>query len=173
MADTYDELMRRGVKAAQDEDYDEAEDLIEQALEVRPGNVQAMNMLGYVFWKRDDPREAERYYRASLDVDPSDAYARKGLGLCLVDQGLVDEGVGEIKRAIDLRRNWAEPYHDLGIILARNKRFEESWQVLDVATKLDRKLVAQVGELLEQVKARAAAETKAKAKAKGAAKKKR
>ena len=160
MAETYDDLMRRGVSAAQDEDYDTAEDLLERALELRPGNVQAMNMLGYVFWKRDDPREAERYYRSSVAVDPNDPFARKGLGLCLADQGLLDEGVGEIKRAIDLRRNWAEPYHDLGIILARAKRFEESWQLLDVATRLEPKLVDQLGELLGQVKSRAEAAAK-------------
>jgi len=164
MAETFDELLRQGVDAARDEQWDEAEDLIERALELKPGNPQAMNMLGYVFWKRGDPKEAERYYRASLDVDGNDAYAHKGLGLCLVDRGLLDEGVGEVKRAIDLRRNWPEPYHDLGVILTKAKRYEEAWQLLDVAVKLDPKLEDQLAELLPQVKERADAAARARRK---------
>lgn len=164
MAETFEELLRRGVDAARDEQWEESEELLERALELRPGNPQAMNMLGYVFWKRGEPKEGEQYYRASLKVEDSDAYAHKGLGLCLVDRGLFDEGVGEIKRAIDLRRNWAEPYHDLGVILTKAQRFVEAWPLLDVAVKLDPKLEGQLTELLPQVKARAEADAKARRK---------
>lgn len=164
MADNFDELLGQGIEAALDERWDESEDLIERALELRPGNPRAMNMLGYVFWKRGDAKEGERYYRASLEVDNKDAYAHKGLGLCLVDQGLLDEGVGEVKRAIDLRRNWAEPYHDLGIVLTKAQRYEEAWPLLDAAVKIEPKLADQLSELLPQVKARAEAEAKARQK---------
>ncbi len=155
MAEGYEELLRAGVAKARDREFDEAEDLLERALEQKPGDVQTMNMLGWVFWSRGDPHEAERYYRASLDIRSSNAHARKGLGLCLVDQGLIDQGVGEVKRAIDLRRNWAEPYYDLGVILAREKRWDESWRLLEVAGKLDESLAERVAELLPQVKANA------------------
>lgn len=164
MAETFEELLRQGVDAARDEQWEGAEDLLERALELMPGHPQAMNMLGYVFWKRGEPKEGEQYYRASLKVNDSDAYAHKGLGLCLVDQGLVDQGVGEVKRAIDLRRNWAEPYHDLGVILTKAKRYEEAWPLLDVAVKIDPNLEGQLAELLPQVKARAEADAKARKK---------
>lgn len=164
MAETFEDLLRQGVDAARDEQWEGAEDLLERALELKPGNPQAMNMLGYVFWKRGEAKEGEQYYRASLKVNGSDAYARKGLGLCLVEQGLFDEGVGEVKRAIDLRRNWAEPYHDLGVILTKAQRYVEAWPLLDVAVKLNPDLEGQLAELLPQVKARAEADAKAKRK---------
>jgi Flp pilus assembly protein TadD len=155
MAERYEELLRAGVEMAKEQRLDEAEDLLERALEQKPGDVQAMNMLGWVFWSRGDPAEAERYYRAALDVRPRDPYAHKGLGLCLVDRGLVDDGIASIKRAIDIRRNWGEPYFDLGVILAREKRWEESWRLLDAAGKLDESLRGRAADLLAQAKTNA------------------
>lgn len=157
MKEDYEGLLRAGVQAARDERWDEAEDLVERALEKKPGDIPAMNMLGFVFWRRGDPEEAERYYRASLDIDGRDAHARKGLGLCLVDRGRLEEGEAEIKRAIDLRRNWAEPYYDLGVILAREERFDEAWRLLEVASRLDSELATRLEDLLPQIKASARA----------------
>jgi protein O-GlcNAc transferase len=162
MADRYDELLRAGVKKAQEKEFDAAEDLIERALELRPGDIPAMNCLGFVFWSRGDADEATRYYRASLDIDAADPHALKGLGLCRADQGRVDEGVELIKKAIDARRNWGEAYYDLGVILTKNKRYVEAYPLLDVASKLDAELAKRLVELLPQVKASADAAKRSK-----------
>lgn len=152
MADTYESLLKAGVQATRAGDLDEAEDLLERALEQKPGDIPAMNMLGFVFWSRGDADEATRYYSASLDIDAANAHALKGLGLCRADQGSISEAVELIKRAIDQRRNWGEAYYDLGVILTKAKRYEEAYPFLDVASKLEPDLADRLKELLPQVK---------------------
>jgi Flp pilus assembly protein TadD len=153
MEDTYEDLLKAGVRAVRDENFDEAEDLIERALELKPGDIPAMNMLGYVFWSRGDAAEATRYYAASLDIDAKNAHALKGLGLCRAEQGSITEAIVLIKLAIDQRRNWGEAYYDLGVILAKAKRYGEAFPFLDVAAKLEPELAERLKELLPQVKA--------------------
>jgi Flp pilus assembly protein TadD len=88
----------------------------------------------------------------SLKVNPLGAYARKGLGVCLADQGKIDEAVSEIHHAMALKPLWVDPVHDLGVILYRAGRFEQALRYLEQALEMDPKLQAKLAPLIDKAR---------------------
>jgi len=78
----------------------------------------------YALWGERDPLQyvrAERAYRRALDLAPTIAAYHTSLGLALAREGRLEEGTGEVERAVDLDatdyvayRHLAELYRALG-----------------------------------------------------------
>lgn len=133
---------------------EEARDLLEQAVELDAGSTRAWDLLGFVRWALSDIAGAEECNRKSLAIKPLNAYAHKGLGVCLADQGRVDEGVAELHHAMALKPLWTDPVHDLAVVLFRAGRYEESLRWLRQLVEMDPKLEAKVLPLIRQAEAK-------------------
>ncbi len=77
----------RGAAAARDGRYNEAIDLLQEAVHDDPVNADAYNWLGYSHRKRGEFDPARTYYMKALDIDPAHVDAMEYLGELYVETG--------------------------------------------------------------------------------------
>ncbi len=150
------DLIKNATKKTKAGVHDEAAELLEQALELEPENLRALDLLGFVQWSLGDLKASEETNRKSLKIRPLGAYARKGLGICLADQGKVDEGISEIHHAMALKPLWSDPIHDLVVVLFRAERYAEALPMIERALEVDEKLEAKLAPMRAECKKRLA-----------------
>ena len=70
----------RGLRLYRERRYDDAEAAFTEALRLQPRFALAANNLGFVFYKRDQPVEAARWFQKAIDMDASRSLAWLNLG---------------------------------------------------------------------------------------------
>jgi DNA-binding response OmpR family regulator len=78
-AETYPDMMNLARKAINDRRFDAAAMVVKNALATDPSNPDAFNVLGALAEIRGDCLEAQRFYRAALELDPTYGPARQNL----------------------------------------------------------------------------------------------
>lgn len=81
------EAFSQAVRAYTAKDFDRAETLFNESLQLNPNNAAAHSNLGYIHLDRNDPQAAARHQRQALQVDTQFANAHYGLALALVALG--------------------------------------------------------------------------------------
>ena len=76
---------------------------LEKAKRREPGKASIREALGIAYFRIQRYREAEKEFRAVLDISPADDYAHYALGRCLEKQGREHEANGHYKLASSLR----------------------------------------------------------------------
>src|SRR6266487_1843346 len=76
---------------------------LEKAKKREPGKASIREALGIAYFRIRRYREAEREFRAMLDLSPADDYAHYALGRCLEKLGKDAEANGHYKLASSLR----------------------------------------------------------------------
>ncbi|MCC6222076.1 MAG: tetratricopeptide repeat protein [Thermoleophilia bacterium] len=76
---------------------------LERAKRREPGKASIREALGIAYFRIRRFAEAEREFRAALELSPVDDYAHFALGRCLLAQGRAPEAVGHLKLAVSLR----------------------------------------------------------------------
>ncbi len=77
-------------------------------------------------WVDRDWIEAERHFRRTLELEPSNAYAHQSYGLALMAQGRQPESVAEARLALDLDPLSYGVSNDLAVALYSARRYEEA-----------------------------------------------
>jgi predicted O-linked N-acetylglucosamine transferase (SPINDLY family) len=103
-----------------------AEQLYRQVLEVAPGNVDALHLLGLVAHQSGRNDLAIQCIRRALDLRPDFLAAHTNLGKILLTQGRFAEAVASYQRALDLRPDYADAHKDMAIVLKEQGRLEEA-----------------------------------------------
>lgn len=130
------ELVKKGREMMENEDFQLADIYIARALENTPNNTELLNLLGFINYNLENFPECEEYNRRVLRIDPQNAYALKGLGICVSKRGRVEEGVGYLRRSIELASDhFLDPFHDLAVVLSENNRIAEALEVLEEGGK--------------------------------------
>ncbi len=84
-------------------EFPEGEEWLEQVLDEFPGDVGAMNDLGYLWADRNkNLHRAYRMIREAADKEPDNAAYRDSLGWVLYRMGRFDEAVVELEKAVEL-----------------------------------------------------------------------
>jgi TolB-like protein/Flp pilus assembly protein TadD len=94
---------------------------------------------------------AMRYATRALEIDDALAEAHASLGLALINSWDFSSAERELKRAIELRPNYAAAYHWYGILLSHWKKHEDAAAMIRRAKDLDpfsRVLDANLGSSL-------------------------
>lgn len=68
--------------------------------------------------RQGNAEDAAGHYRRALELDPSSAGARAGLGLVLAQTDQVDQGIAELRRALEIDPGYATAHLNLAGILA-------------------------------------------------------
>ena len=76
---------------------------LEKAKRREPGKASIREALGIAYFRIRRFEEAEREFRAMIDLHPVDDYAHLALARCLEKQGRVEEAAGHFKLARCLR----------------------------------------------------------------------
>ncbi len=84
---------RRRPDAVQAQLLDDAQQALEQALFIRPGEAELCNAMGKLCYERDDPQTALAWYERALAADPALPWAALYRAHCLHDLQRWDEAV--------------------------------------------------------------------------------
>lgn len=72
-------LQNRAIKAAQEERWEDAQDLNQELLNADPNNIGALNRLGFAYLQENHLRKAQTTYQQVLEIDKTNAVAKKYL----------------------------------------------------------------------------------------------
>jgi Flp pilus assembly protein TadD len=116
MSETYD-LFQQGRTHLRKGRAAQATVALEKAKRREPDKASIREALGIAYFRIQRYDEAEREFRAMLDLSPADDYAHYALGRCLEKKGREQEANGHYKLASSLRpgaEHYASRIRDLG-----------------------------------------------------------
>jgi Flp pilus assembly protein TadD len=93
---------------------------LEKAKRREPGKASIREALGIAYFRIRRFTEAEREFRAVLDISPVNDYAHFALGRCLEKQGRPAEAAGHYKLACSLRPGRDE--YDAALLALESRR---------------------------------------------------
>src|SRR5947208_9090120 len=114
--DDPDLLFDFGVQADNMRLYTDAEEALNHALTLRPGDAQTIYALGHVELDEQKMPQAETHLREYLKLKPEDASAHYGLGKLLHMIARNEEARAELQRSIKLQPQQTESYYELGSV---------------------------------------------------------
>lgn len=107
MTETY-ELFQQGRRHLAKGMAAQATVSLEKAKRREPNKASIREALGIAYFRIHRYDEAEREFRAMLEISPADDYAHYALGRCLEKQGKATEANGHYKLASSLRPGKAD-----------------------------------------------------------------
>lgn len=125
LAHTYVQLangyMQRGQLAIAKENLD-------KALELRPDDADANNVMAVLQWRLREYSDAERYFRRALREDDKNAEAQNNYGAFLCERGRVEEALRLFERALanPLYRTPEAANENAGLCLVRAGQHERA-----------------------------------------------
>jgi tetratricopeptide (TPR) repeat protein len=97
-------LMNKGLKAFQQDDYEEAENLFRQALDLDPQAKEACNNLGTIYARWGEHTRAREMFQAALEIDPLYVLPCCNLAAYLLDEDDVDGAISMLAPLADVTR---------------------------------------------------------------------
>jgi predicted O-linked N-acetylglucosamine transferase (SPINDLY family) len=107
-------LLRDGVAHHQAGRLREAEALYQRALELHPGQPDALNLIGLIQHQRGRTATALARFDEALAIAPSVPEYHNNRGMALSRLGRLDEAIAALRVALGLRKNYAEAQYNLG-----------------------------------------------------------
>ena len=104
----------------------EAESLYRRALEIYPGNADALNMLGVVLAERGNPLLSLKYIDDAIRLAPGNAAYLTNRGEILRRWGMLEEGLVCCERAVELDPSSPEARNNLGLALLGKGQFAQA-----------------------------------------------
>jgi protein O-mannosyl-transferase len=94
----------------------------QKALDINPKYTPAMDSMGLVLMRMDQPQKAMKYYRRAIELDPKFAEVRYHYGIALEKIGDTDAAEEQYAKAVQLKPNYAEAEYNLASILLKAGR---------------------------------------------------
>jgi TolB-like protein len=144
--DAYDRYLEARALVAQREDFPRMIRLLEEATQLDPDFAEGWATLAqawaltFYYGVKDRNaalREAERFARRAIELDPNLSAAHSALGDALRDQLLWSEALVSYQRALDLNPDNIETHSQLGQMLMRAGFAEQALEHSTAATELD------------------------------------
>jgi uncharacterized protein (AIM24 family) len=139
----------RGREAFHEARLAEARRELESAQKMRPDDADVLNLLGLVYFKTNAFPEAEVIYRRLTRENKDVFILHSNLGLILFKQGKLDDAEQYLRRAVELRPNYAKSQLYLGLLYRQRKKYAAALEHLKIAgaDKLIREVEAEVRAL--------------------------
>jgi tetratricopeptide (TPR) repeat protein len=103
---------------------------------INPFDDFAYNLLGRIFWQRQNYPEAEKAFRQQIEITPLDKYSHGNLGQMLVEWRKYKEAVPELEQAISLNPEEESYYVSLGRAYLNLGETAKGTEAFDKAVKL-------------------------------------
>src|SRR5438046_10025942 len=104
-----------GVELVSVRGYAEARTVLEDASKLKPQSAVPVNALGRLEEARGKPADAEKRYRAAIELEPAMTLARVNLGILLVGMNKQEEALKVLKEAAAQAPKDPMPLLGLGI----------------------------------------------------------
>ena len=146
-----EELIQEADKAYLDDDFEKAQSLLEHVVRTHPTLAEGMNKLAFVLAKRGDRGSAQRYYEASLDVEPNDDMTHNALATLLSSMDKVQEAEEHYKKALEIDDNYEVTWFNYANLMLKLERTAEARVMYQKALEIDPDF-EQAKEELEKLK---------------------
>ncbi|MBN2736962.1 MAG: tetratricopeptide repeat protein [Spirochaetales bacterium] len=131
------ELREKGKILLAEKKYDEAMEVYWKWIELDDQAVHPRDVLGFLYYITGSFEEAREQCLAALTLRPGHYYALKGLGLCLVRLGQVEEGIETIKKSIKANPGYFDSRYDLAVTYLELERYDEAREAFLQAGEID------------------------------------
>jgi tetratricopeptide (TPR) repeat protein len=120
------------------EQYDQAEQMYRQAIELNPNNAMALKWYGQMLLSTLRTDEGQRNLQRAASLDPLSAIIQHNLGEALESQGRFPEAASQYRRTIEIDPSMPAPYVSLGYLMAHAlNRFADAVPLVQRAVELD------------------------------------
>jgi len=140
-----DQALQEGLAQQQAGKLDDAAELYDQVLQVRPGDKFANYNMGVIEQAGGRTELAEGFYRAALDTDPAFVPALFNLAIIRTGAGATQEAIDLYLRVIEAEPEHAAAHLNLGLLYAGTGEDELSQEQINVALELDPSLASRLG----------------------------
>jgi tetratricopeptide (TPR) repeat protein len=120
------QLLRRAAALYARGNLPGAEALCRQLLQLRPGQPDALHILGLIAWRRGDRRQAADHIQVAIASDPERPQPHNSLGVLLKEAGDLAGAEGAFRTALGLQADYPDALTNLGNILCEAGRFAEA-----------------------------------------------
>jgi tetratricopeptide (TPR) repeat protein len=115
--------------------WQQAEQLYQQILQMDPNQVDALHLLGLIAGQTGRDNLAVDYLTAALCLKPGFAEAHNNLGTVFNLQGKLPEAVASFRQAVRFKPDYAEAHNNLGIALQAQGKLAEGVSSLQEAVR--------------------------------------
>jgi tetratricopeptide (TPR) repeat protein len=122
----YDEIFEQGRASMRARDFAGAAEAFQQAVDLRPGEVDAWFRLGLARSANDEPDAAIAAYRKATEMDPGHTKAHNNLGNVLFRRGDYEEALTWYERALAIEPDYMLARYHQGWVLRHYNRNEEA-----------------------------------------------
>jgi len=98
----------------------------QEALEIKPNYVSALDSLGLALAKNGQADEAIGQYRKALEINPAYEKAHNNLGHALAGKGDLEGAIAQFRQALEINPAYQDARYNLGIDLAKKGDLEEA-----------------------------------------------
>ncbi|MBD2325405.1 tetratricopeptide repeat protein [Alkalinema sp. FACHB-956] len=114
---TVPDAINAAFTAFQSGNWDRAEWMARQVIQIAPDHPAMLNLLGSVYYQRGELREAIVHYLAATEVQPNYAEAFRNLGVALQAIGQLPSALEALQQAVELAPEDATAHYNLGNLL--------------------------------------------------------
>jgi tetratricopeptide (TPR) repeat protein len=123
---SYDEIFEQGRAALRAREFAAAAGAFQQAVDLRPDEVDAWFRLGLARSANDEPDAAIEAYRMAAELDPAHAETRNNIGNVLFRRGDYEEALSWYERALSIRPDYMLALYHRGWVLRHYNRNEQA-----------------------------------------------
>lgn len=135
---TFRELIRDGKRLSKKKKHLEALEVLEAALENKPGSATAHIELARAHIGANQPKKARDHAELALEIVPDSSYAWNTMGRVELQEGKREAAVTSFQRATDENEDNTYAWNNLGLTLSLLERWEEAAEALEMATSGDK-----------------------------------
>lgn len=136
---SYENLFQQALKLHQNGQFDEAEKLYRQVLQIAPNNPQILNLLGIIAQNKNLHQQAITYFEKSLLSDNNNFEVYFNLGWSLSALKKYAEAANAYHRVITLKPQTFQAYNELGRIYAIENKPSEALSMFERALSINPK----------------------------------
>lgn len=108
------DLVRQGKKAAEKKDFETAEELLQQAVELDPDSFYAYFELGLLYFRRNKPDMALMYFNLAHQLNPEDEKTLNNLGVVYYSQKEFQKALDCFVQAISINSVYTDALYGAG-----------------------------------------------------------
>ena len=127
-------LLAAAAKALKEREFDLARQLLDQALQHKPGSVQALFMMADLNVQSGREDEAIGYFQRALQLQPGSFAGHYELALAYLRQNKIRDGLRELRIAVQINPRQPDAVYNLALVLLETGNPREAIDRLRQAT---------------------------------------
>lgn len=145
---SFAQYFKNARKFLQNNNIVEAKDEIEKALEIKPNDDKALNLLGMVYFKLEEYAKAADIFRQLIKRNSNVTTLYTNLGLAYIKMEQYENAITELKKALELEADHVNTHNYLGLAYYKLGDYESALREFKAinATKMIEKMEQKIKE---------------------------